>query len=227
VTQFYIPVAGAGKPGQVLEYQPWVLGFAEVVFQYDRRSGAEHRETLRLLARAPAAGAPVDWAKALALPMEPASAHQAGARWAAVPETIDTGRKLKALEKAFAEHLVGARKLALFENRELEMVSRPGETRDAFLLRCRVEATRQRDEAVRLEEVKFAPKLEAARASTGKGREDRIARMEGDLRAKKDELTEKFRLRGDEAEEVQMKPRKADVRVTHFGLAWAPFWVAG
>jgi len=24
--------------------------------------------------------------------------------------------------------------------------------------------------------------------------------------------------------QIQVKPRKGDIRVTHFGLAWAPFW---
>ena len=66
--------------------------------------------------------------------------------------------------------------------------------------------------------------MEAAKASTGKGREDRIAKMEGDLQAKKDELKEKWGRIAGIAVEVQLKPKKADVRVTHFGLAWAPFW---
>ncbi len=224
VTQFYVPVTGGAKPGHVLEYQPWLLGFAEVVYQYDKRSGAEHREPVRLLARAPSGGAPADWEKAYPLPIDPVAAFEANARWAAVPDTIDTGRKLKALEKVFAEHLAGARKLVLWENRDLELISRPGETRDAFVARCRAEAVRQRDEAIHLEEVKFAPKMEAAKASAGKGREDKIARMEGDLQAKKDELTEKYRRMGELAVEVQLKPKKADIRVTHFGLAWAPFW---
>ena len=29
----------------------------------------------------------------------------------------------------------------------------------------------------------------------------------------------------EKAAEVQVKPRKVDIRVTHFGLAWAPFWL--
>ena len=38
------------------------------------------------------------------------------------------------------------------------------------------------------------------------------------------EITEKWRRVGEEATAIQVKPRKADVRVTHFGLAWAPHW---
>jgi hypothetical protein len=224
VTQFYVPVAGA-QPGRTLQYQPWLLGFAEVVYAYDKRSGAEHREVVKLLAQAPTTGHPVNWDAAYPLPVDPAPGPEKTARWAAVPETIDTGRKIKALEKAYAEYLAGARKLSLWENRELELISRPGEALEAFKARCRQEANLQRDQAIQLEEVKFAPKIEAAKSSTGKGRDDKIARLEGDLQAKRDEIRERFRRAGEEAVAVQLKPRKTDVRITHFGLAWTPFWV--
>jgi hypothetical protein len=227
VNQFYIPVApGSGKPGQELEYQPWVLGFAEIVFQTDRRSGKEHKVQVRLLAKAPGAGHPVDWDKAMSIGIDPVARPEPRARWAAVPDTLDTGRKIKALEKAFAEHLYSTQKLALFENRELELVSEVGETHDAFRQRCKQKAEQHCTEAQDLEKVKFAPKIEAARQSTGKGREDRVNRLEADKQAKLDELTEKHRRIGEEVTEVQVKPRKVDIRVTHFGLAWAPFWKA-
>jgi hypothetical protein len=154
------------------------------------------------------------------------SKPQSQACWAPVPGTLDTGRKLKALEKAFAEHLYGTQKVQLWENRELELVSLPGETLQAFKVRCAKKAEEERDEALKLENVKFAPKIKAAKESTGKGREDRVARIEADLQAKLDETTEKYRGMADEIGEIQVKPRKVDIRVTHFGLAWAPFWRA-
>ncbi len=223
VHQFYLGVAGT-KAGHELEYQPWVLGIAEVVFQIDKRTGLEHKVNVRLLARAPEVGHPVDWEKAMALGIDPVLRPQERARWAAVPESLDTGKKLKGLEKAFGEHLYGTQKVSLFENRELELVSLPGETQVAFRARCLKKAQQERDQALELERVKFAPKIEAAKQSTSKGREDRIARLEADLQARLDEITEKYRLIADEVTPIQVKPRKGDIRVTHFGLAWAPFW---
>ena len=38
------------------------------------------------------------------------------------------------------------------------------------------------------------------------------------------EIEVKWKRVGEEATAIQVKPRKADVHVTHFGLAWAPFW---
>jgi hypothetical protein len=224
VTQFYIPVAGT-QPGRKLQYQAWVLGFAEVVYAYDRRTGAEHRELMRRLAQAPATGHPVNWDTAYPLPVEPGARPEPGAMWADVPETMDTGRKLKTLEKAFTEWLASTHKLSLWENRELELLSRPGESEAAFRARCVQEANAQCAQAIQLEEVKFGPRIEAAKSSTGKGRDDKIAKLEGDLQAKRDEITEKYRRYRDLVVAVQLKPRKTDIRITHFGLAWTPFWV--
>jgi hypothetical protein len=227
VNQFYVPVAsGTGKPGQELEYRPWVLGFAEVVFPIDRRAGTEHKTQVRLLAKAPEPGHPCDWERATPLGVEPAARPEPRARWAAVPEALDTGRKLKALEKAFGDHLYSTQKITLFENRDLEMVSLPGEPLEHFRGRCRQEAGRKQKEAGELEEVKFKPKIEAAKQSTAKNSADRVARLEADHEARLAELAKKYQQVGEEAAALQVKPRKVDIRVTHFGLAWAPFWVA-
>ena len=53
-----------------MEYQPWLLGFAEVVFQIDKRAGTEHKVAVRLLARAPEGSHPADWDKATTLGIE-------------------------------------------------------------------------------------------------------------------------------------------------------------
>ena len=121
VQQFYLPVAaGSRKPGQELEYQPWLLGFAEVVFLIDKRTGSEHRVHVRLVARPPQAGRPVEWDKAYKIADEPGTKAEAPATWADVPDSIDTGKKLKAIEKAFGEFLYSGQKLSLYENRDLE-----------------------------------------------------------------------------------------------------------
>ncbi len=223
VQQFFLPVVAA-KPGFQLEYQPWLLGFAEVTFQIDKRAGDEYTETIRLLARAPAVGMPVDWSQAMVISVQPVEKPQPGALWAAIPESIDTARKLRALEKAFHEYLYGTRKLQLWKNEELELVSRPGEGLTTFRQRCKEAAERRRDEQISLERIKFAPKIEAASQSTARGSSDRVARLEADFEAKKNEIIERCRRLAGIADELQIKPRKSDIRITHFGLAWAPFW---
>ena len=45
-----------------------------------------------------------------------------------------------------------------------------------------------------------------------------------DYKSKVAEIEVKWKGVAEEATAIQVKPRKADVHVTHFGLAWAPNW---
>jgi hypothetical protein len=250
VTQFYLPVRGpsAGE----LVYQPLVLGAAEVSFVVDKRKGIEHTRTVRLLAQPAAAGHPVDWERAEAAPEDLATGPASGARWAGIPDTLDTGRKLKTLEKAFAEWLYSTKKLGLFQNRTLGLVSAPGESLADFRGRCRLAAVEQAEKALAMEKVKFKPKFEAlgmslpedlvkktagfwwwltatvtpiAKKPTGPApsrQEEKQRKLAGDYQSKKNEICEKWKNVGEEATPVEVKPRKTDIRVTLFGLAWAP-----
>jgi hypothetical protein len=259
VTQFYLPPGPRpARAGDEVEYQPRVLGFAEVVFVVDKRKGLEHRRAVRLLARPPAAGHPIDWERAGPAGESLATGPGPDASWASVPEALDTGRKLKALERAFADFLYSNEKLSLFENRPLGLVSEPGESASSFRDSCRLAAVREGEQALHMEKVKFAPrfkaldaelpgeheekpsgswldwlnpfasaparpKKKASRAASGK-QEEKLRKLRADYQAKRNEIVEKWKRVGDEVTPVQVKPRKADVRVTHFGLAWLPQW---
>jgi hypothetical protein len=252
VNQFYLPVQKRPRSG-VVEYRPKVLAIAEVVFVINKRTGQEYRTVVRRLAEPAAAGHPLDWERAAEVGVEPA-AREANACWASVPEALDTGRKLKALEKAFGEFLYATQKLALLENRTLELISAPGESEGRFRDRCREAARREAEQALEMERVKFTPKFEAlgvkvpedpeeakagpslldrilsfgtaaAKKPAGPPRdkqEEKVRKLEADYQSKRNEVAEKWKRVGDEATPVQVKPRKADIRVTHFGLAWVP-----
>lgn len=256
VTQFYLPPAAAraAMPGGVIEYEACVLGFAEVVFLVDKRTGHEYREQIRLLTRPAGTGVPLAWDAAETVGEQLADKAIPGARWANVPQALDTGRKLRSLEKAFADHLYSTRKLSLFENRTLKLVSEPAELAAAFQNRCRAAAGQEAKQALEMEKVKFKPKFEAldsdvpnlAKAKGKPGaslldwvglgssksadpkdarQEEKLRKLTGDYLARCAEIEEKWKRIGEEATAIQLKPRKADVRLTHFGLAWVPFWV--
>jgi Helicase HerA, central domain len=241
VQQFYLPSLRPRPKDAQLEYHPLVLGFANVVFILDKHKGTEHSESVRLLAMAAASGHPTAWGAAEAyggrVPEE--AAAEPNARWAGVPESLDTGRKIKALEKAFVEHLYTTHKLSLWENRTLGLLSAPGESEAVFRGHCRVAADAEKKQALEMEKVKFRPKFEAldiplpdkARAKTVETVESGDARLDekrGKVRtdyiSKTGEIAEKWKRIGEEATAIQVKPRKADVHVTHFGLGWAPYW---
>ncbi|HEY7428450.1 MAG TPA: DUF87 domain-containing protein [Gemmataceae bacterium] len=252
VTQFYLPPKSGG--GNVV-YKPQILGIGEIAFVVDKRKGKEHLETIRLLARPAAAGHPIDWDHAETIGEHLSDTHVPGAQWDSVPDSLDTGRKLKALEKAFGEHLYSTKKLALFQNRTLDLVSDPGESLDVFRDRCRRAAATEAAEALAMAMAKFTPRFQALgmavpdnprganqsdksilgwlfsvlgpSAPKDEGppttrQEEKERKLKADYRAKQAEIHEKWRRVGEEYTAIQVKPRKVDVRVTHFGLAWAP-----
>ena len=264
VRQFYVPVKRPAPAGAGLAYQPRVFGAAEVTF-LDRKKGVEQRRPFLLLAAAPAAGQTVSWAGAEPLGAPPGEEPQAGASWAEVPEAVGTAKKLKALEKAFAEYLYGSAKLRLYENRKLGLVSEAQEDLLDFQARCRAAARAEADRALAAERAKLEPKFRklslplpellgggAASGSAGgrswgdwilggvqvvlggpkailsEGRKQlkEQQKLEAEWRGKVASVGERWRQVGEDYGEVLLTPRKADVRVTAFGLAWAPFWRA-
>jgi hypothetical protein len=158
VPQFYLPPA---SPTIAVLYKPRVLGIAEIAFVVDERTGKEHSETVRLLASPAAVGHPLDWDHAHPIGEGLATTPLPGAPWDSVPNSLDTGRKLKALEKAFAEYLYSTRKLSLFQNRTLALVSEPGESLDAFRDRCRRSAAAEAAQELAMEKAKFTPRFQA------------------------------------------------------------------
>jgi hypothetical protein len=272
VTQFFVPTRQQPAPGEQLEYAARLLGFGEATFVVDKRKGKEHTEHVRLLAEPTALGRPVEWEAAEAVSEWLAAAPLPKALWGPVPESLDTGRKLKALEKAFVEHIYSSQKLALFENGKLEMVSEPGEKEADFRKRCREAALSEAKKALEVEKAKFQPKFEALDAELpgpkkgdpdeppppppppqpaksggwfsglfggggsepaapprkkgpppGPKQEEKVRKLAADYEAKRAEIKLKWKQAGEECEPIQVKPRKADVRVTHFGLAWVPY----
>src|SRR5262249_37190523 len=132
VTQFYLPPAGPGPAGAAGGDPPRLPRVAGGTFGLRKPARRGPRQGLRLLARPAAAGPPTGWDRAEPVADALADGPLPNATWEGVPEGLDTGRKLKALEKAFADYLAGAQKLNLFENRTLGLVSEPDEPLPSF-----------------------------------------------------------------------------------------------
>jgi Helicase HerA, central domain len=237
VSQFYFAPRGAVPTGAEIEYCPYALGFADVVFLIDRKAGREHRQTFRRLASAPAPGYPIEWERSAPCGIDPVGTPLPGAVWAAVPESLDTGRKLKTLEKAFADFVYGNEKLALFTNRELELTSEVGESEAQFRQRCRAAAEQGRLRAIEIEQEKFRPRFrnfdtelpEDLKAQKKKPpvfdekKQEKFDKLCADYDSKKAEISARWRQDGEAVTPVQLKPRKGDIQVTYFGIAWVPY----
>jgi hypothetical protein len=265
VRQFFLPVRRPVAPGEEVVYQPRVLAFAEVAF-VDRRKGLEHRKTYHLLAEPPGPGQSLSWVTAEPLdgppsptPPPPVGGGAGVGGWAPVPESVNGAKKLRALEKAFAEYLYGNARLRLFENRKLGLVSQPQEDLLAFGQRCRDAALREAGKAYEAERLKYLPKFNAlnlpmpalsaeqrggsdagggvlgwvlaplklgasaVKAVAGAQPTKKQVELEADWKGRVGALYEKWRQVGEDHTELLLTPRKVDVQVTAFGLAWAPF----
>jgi hypothetical protein len=250
--QFYLPPA-RGK-SSTLVYKAALLGFAEVSFLVDKRTGRSHVDSVRLLAAPTASGHPAAWDDAATIGESLEEKPRPGASWESVPASLDTGKKMRVLEKAFLDHLAATKHLELFENRTLKLVSNVGETLNAFHERCRLAAEDEKVKALEMEKLKFGPKFEALDSSlpedepkSKKGggflsklfggssgpdpddkaearRLDKVRKLNADYQAKRNEIIEKWKRVGTEATPLQVKAKKTDIRVTHFGLAWLPHW---
>src|SRR5262249_18315812 len=130
-----------------------------------------HRQTYRLLALPPEAGGTVNWATAQRVAGEPGTTPQPGATWGAVPESLNTSRKLKPLQKPLEDFLYNDARLVLLENAKLGLVGLPGEDVVAFRERCRTAARQEAEKGIAAERLKYQPKFEALGAKIPEGPE--------------------------------------------------------
>jgi hypothetical protein len=253
IAQFYLPVIGTAAAGAQLVYQARLLGFATVIFA-DKRKSLEQRRPYRFLAGAPLPGQPAAWHAAEPLGDSLAVAPQLEARWGDVPESLNSAKKIAALQKGFAGHLYANVKLALFVNDDLQLCGEPGEDVVAFQQRCRSLAQQRLEQEIAALKTKLRPKFEtlslafpdesdkhgasliglplkmlswAVSSSPGKSavkEQQKRDKLLADYQAQRNKLVEKWRAISEHYGELVLKPRKADVQITHFGLAWTPFW---
>jgi hypothetical protein len=250
ISQYYLPVTVERPPvARSLLYQPRLYGGAEVTF-VDKKKGKEFNRAYRLLTRPAKEDEAVRWATGERTGDLPSSGGaEPGAHWAEVPESLDKARKLRPLEKAFADHLYNNARLVLLENAKLGLVGEPGEDVVAFRERCRRAAAEEAAKEIASERAKFEPKftelgvpmpeghfrdegslldylnpLNLFRAGPSTTTRDKVQKLHSQWLTRQAEIADRWKKRGEEYAETTLSPRRQDVRVTQFGLAWVPFW---
>jgi hypothetical protein len=217
--QYYLPAAGgAGE----LVYAPRVAGFAEVTLS-DRGRSAERVLTFRLLAGAPEPGRSLDWAGAEAIPdaLNSAPTPGQGATWQDVPATLNDPRKLKGLERSLLKHVYESAELALYQNRSLGLVSEPDEEPEAFARRCKEVARRRAEPEVEKLRAEHQPALDELSAKHGSG-SPKVDEARARWHAALERVRRDWDKKAQDVKDLLLRPRKADIRVTHFGIGWAP-----
>ncbi len=153
LTPFYLPVVppvatiadpnAAPPPKRSLIYRAMLLAFGDVDF-IDKKRGLEFRRGYRLAADPPNGDPNINWSSALTVAGQLADGPNDNAQWSEVPESINSVKKLKALQKSFADFLYSSAKIALYESHsKLGLRSDLGEDVQAFQSRCRDDVRRR------------------------------------------------------------------------------------
>ncbi len=150
LTAFYLPVVppvatmadpnAPPPPKRSLLYRALLLAFGDVDF-IDKKRGLEFHRSYRLIVEAPESDPNVNWSAAMPVAEQLASGPSDNAQWSEAPEALNSLKKLKALQKPFADFLYSSAKIALFESHaKLGLYSNLGEDVHAFQARCRAAA---------------------------------------------------------------------------------------
>jgi hypothetical protein len=272
-------------------YEPMLLGVAEVRFE-SRKYDVHDDRDVALLTTVPESSGGADWEEA-----EPITVSQrdlpdrpsGDARFGEVPSSASTAKKLKRFSKSFSEHLYRHQAITIERNPVVKLHSEPGETADAFRIRCREAAREIRDEQIDKLSDKYEKKLDRVRDKLAKKERDLVedeaeyearkreeilsagesvlgvflghrssravstaarkrrmtakakadiaetramiseiredlAELEEEFREEADEIGREWEEALDEVEEIRITPRRADIGVELFALAWAPHW---
>ena len=154
-----------GRQGEVLEtrilYRPALLGLGEVSYE-DVAKGIRHRAQTALILWGTEGGT-ASWGSAEAWPLSEAALKGAPARdalYEPVPEAFNEPKELRALERAFADHLYRTARLEVFYNPVLKVYGQPGESEREFRQRCEEAARKARDGELEKVQAKYKTRQE-------------------------------------------------------------------
>jgi hypothetical protein len=175
--------------------------------------------------------------------------QELSAHWAEVPESLNKVRKVKSLEKTLAEHLYSNARLVLLENAKLGLTSEPGEDIVTFRERSRQAARQKAENTMAAEKLKYEPKFLAMgipipeghtrgeeslldtlnplnwfRSAPTRIEESKITQLHSEWLIKQADIVSQWTKVAEEYTETTFAPRRQDVQITQFGLAWLPFW---
>ncbi|MDX1393540.1 MAG: type IV secretion system DNA-binding domain-containing protein [Gemmatimonadota bacterium] len=178
--------AGASVADQSLVYRPCVLARGAVTY-FHRASGAQDRHEFALAGSPDHLGA-VRWddATALGASVRPIAAPEDGARFAPLPDGLNSARELAGARKDLEDFLYRTRRITLFEAPALDRYSEPGQSAADFRLALATEARERRDEEIDALEERYETKLDRLDERIRRAR-GQLARHEADASAKKRE----------------------------------------
>jgi hypothetical protein len=141
VNEYFLQGEGGG---QGLVYQPGLILQAQVRY-FSKQFGVNQILRKTAVIKELPQGIP-NWKSYETGEMDPTRLFRApveGVKFLPLPAWLATRRKIDELRKDFSDWIYRQGSLTVYTNETLKLTSNPGETRDAFLSRCKEEAARQ------------------------------------------------------------------------------------
>ncbi|MGB2757301.1 MAG: hypothetical protein WBD02_06515, partial [Acidimicrobiia bacterium] len=108
----------------------------------------------------------------------------AGIKYALPPSKIDTASVWKNVDSDVRSFLANERKLEVFRNKVLKLASRPGETREDFLVRCHAASDEAQNQAAEKLRIATQKKLDSLQMTTMKA-QSRVEQLQTDTTARR------------------------------------------
>jgi hypothetical protein len=161
VPQTFVPVRATAAGETALQYQPVLLGAAQVRFA-DPKAGIDVVREFVFSTPVRDAAVPVDWAEAVELALaanDLETEPRVEAQFAEPPAPAAKPKNYSVWSKEFLNWLYASRKLDVFRSPSLKETSRPEESEREFRIRLEQAAREERDLTKEKLRARYAPKM--------------------------------------------------------------------
>ncbi len=181
INQAFVPLRSRIGQGEVIVYQPTVLGSAQVAFINDRINVRKSRDVLLTTPVTDDIFA-VDWGRAEKLEIDLSDMETSpvsGSIFENLPAQAGDAKSYTKWSREFVDWLYRNELLELMQSRRFKLVSEPGESERDFRVRLQQSAREQRDEAIDKLRKKYNKRINSL--------EEKVRRSEHSVRSKEEQ----------------------------------------
>jgi hypothetical protein len=179
ITQYFLPIRSTANSGDVLTYQPMIMGATEI--HYSDSKTIDMTQQLTMVSPISEGPIALDWAQAstIDVPVEELeSESESGALFGGLPSAANKIKNYEKWQKDLATWIYRNNRIELFESPSLDVVSNPGESERDFRVRLQQFARENRDKAVEKLRQRYAPKI--AKLEEKKRRSEQVVQREAE-----------------------------------------------
>ncbi|MBX7168211.1 MAG: ATP-binding protein [Pirellulales bacterium] len=160
IAQYFLPPSGEQAAGTVV-YRPLLVGVVNVHYA-QAKANVEYSEQVAYAVAVQPSGVAIDWQQSGDYAWEPDRLLRdpaAGATFAPLATTAAQAKSYKGWQKSLVDYVYRTRRLTLWQQPTLKLISRPDETEGAFRIRLQQAIREQRDQRVEQLRAEYGPRV--------------------------------------------------------------------